>query len=501
MDVLIAEEGFHIPKPLKIVTGVCAFGSIFISALSIFLHFKNYRKPMDQRLIVRIQLLLPLFALSSWCGLVSNPLSSVLEPIEEIYEAFVIYTFFTLLTNILGGERDIIISTSGRPPKDHLWPLNYFCDKVDISDPYTFLSIKRGILQYTWLKPFLSLATVLMNITDTYQSNTIGLKSGYMWIGLIYNVSITISLYSLALFWYCLLEDLAPYRPFPKFICVKIIIFFSYWQGFLLSILVYIGIIPAAGSSGSNNIARAIQNSLMCIEMLGFAIGHWFAFSYQDYATTKLIGFARLPVYYAIRDAFGAVDLMIDFKSTFYGRSYGYRQFDSVDDVLAHPESRSRRARMQEGLRYRNGGRSKYWLPKSTIAQDPLFVTDGYYHVQSQLKRGSIVSSYGTISGDVSPASSSDGVQSPVLFDSHAEIPSELHFNEEELQQDDALYDQARKLKYGDYNYPVITVRESIPYRPMVYDQNRAEDVQHALAQQYDELAGPDDLSDDDFFA
>lgn len=436
---------------------------------------------MDQRLIVRIQLLLPLFALSSWFGLRSEVMSNILDPIREIYEAFVIYTFFTLLTNLLGGERDIIISTSGRAPKEHLLPVSWFVSsKVDISDPYVFLSIKRGILQYVWLKPILCLATIFLKFNLSFQSNKISLTSGYMWIGIIYNISISVSLYCLALFWYCLKDDLSPYRAIPKFLCIKAVIFFSYWQGFLLAIMVLAGIIP---DSGESTIARAIQNSLLCVEMLGFAIAHWIAFSYQDYATSALIGFSRLPFYMAIRDTFGIVDLVIDFQSTFYGSNYGYRQFDSVQALLDHPESSSRRARINAGLRYQNGGRSKYWLPQSTL--------NSARHEHEQLLHAQY-RSYGasTSNGEVS-IHSSDSDES-------------FNFNENSIPEprldpmDDQLFQQAKNLKYGDYNYPVITVRESIPYVTII-DQQKAHGIRTNLEEEYETFAGPSESDFDEF--
>lgn len=432
---------------------------------------------MDQRLIVRIQLLLPIYAISSWLGL-HHPhslISKMADPIREIYEAFVIYTFFTLLTNILGGERDIIISTSGRAPKEHLFPINYCAPKVDISDPYTFLGIKRGILQYTWLKPLLSLAGIVLGVFP--QSSTF-VKSAYLWVALIYNVSISISLYCLALFWYCLLDDLKPYRPLPKFLCIKIIIFFSYWQGFFLSIFVWLGLIPSNEDAGigANDLANAIQNGLMCLEMFGFAIGHWIAFSYQDYATTALIGFARLPAYYAIRDTFGCVDLVLDFKSTFWGKSYGYRQFDSIENVLEHPESASRRARLNAGLRYRNGGRSRYWLPQSSQKKNMSI------EQHQQLLYNNDQQTYGTTiepPSPIQPLQPNDPTSSAQPF-----------LSDQEFAQDETIYAHARKLRYGDYNYPVITVRESVPYRSII-DQQLASGVKTTLEQEYESFAPP----------
>ena len=106
--------------------------------------------------------------------------------------------------------------THGRAPTPHLWPLNLILPKVDISDPYTLLNIKRGILQYAWLKPVLAISTIAMKLGGVYQEGYVSLQSGYFWSGIIYNVSVTLSLYSLGMFWACMNQDLQPFRPVPK---------------------------------------------------------------------------------------------------------------------------------------------------------------------------------------------------------------------------------------------------------------------------------------------
>src|SRR5437016_5971783 len=154
----------------------------------------------------------------------------------------------------------------GRAPVNHLWPLNHVLSKVDISDPHTFLAIKRGILQYAWLKPILGFATIIMKATNTYQEGYFSLGSGYLWTGIAYNISVTVSLYSLGMFWVCMSKDLYPFRPVPKFLCIKLIIFASYWQGFFLSILVFAGAIPDnVEGYTADNLAAAIQDALICM--------------------------------------------------------------------------------------------------------------------------------------------------------------------------------------------------------------------------------------------
>lgn len=319
--------------------------------------------------------------------------------------------------------------THGRPPVQHTWPLNQCLPKVDISDPHTFLAIKRGILQYVWLKPLLTLITIIMKATGTYQEGYLGISSGYLWIGIVYNLSVTVSLYSLALFWVCLHEDLKPFRPVPKFLCVKLVIFASYWQGFFLSILQWLGAL-SNGPPGytPDNLAAAIQDSLICFEMPIFAVFHWYAFSWYDYADPK-ISAARMPVKYALRDAFGAKDLVQDSKETFKGSKYQYRKFDSGDNVIAHEESNSRVARVMDGMRYERGGKAKYWIPKpgQVSSRTPLL------HSPTSSRRESEQWSRSNSRGNAR--------QSYTDMD-------EIAIDEE----DERLFASARALEFGDWN-------------------------------------------------
>ncbi|KAA8573943.1 hypothetical protein EYC84_005486 [Monilinia fructicola] len=373
-----------------VVAGSAALLASLLSIVSVWLQTKNYRKPLLQRYVIRILLMVPIYSISSWTSLISRNAALFLDPIRDVYEAFTIYTFFQLLINFLGGERALIIMMHGREPVHHLWPLNHVFPKVDISDPHTFLAIKRGILQYAWLKPLLGLSAIIMKATGVYEEGTISLSSGYM------------------------------------------------WSGFLLSILVFLGAIPDnVEDYTADSLAAAIQDALICIEMPIFAIGHWYAFSWHDYADIT-ISAARMPVRYAIRDAFGIRDLIEDTKETFSGKKYEYRLFDSGDNVLAHEGSSSRVARMMEGMRYERGGKGKYWIPKPGEANSrtPLL--------------GNNVGSPGT----QSPAQARDGDSDYMGWGDGGVEQQGLDPEEE------GLYERARQLEFGDWNYHVITAHE-----------------------------------------
>jgi len=326
----------------------------------------------------------------------------------------------------------------GRQPKSHPWPLSHVLPKVDISDPHTFLTIKRGILQYAWLKPVLGIATIVMKATNTYREGYLGLTSGYLWSGIFYNLSVTLSLYSLAMFWACMSTDLKPFRPVPKFLCIKLIIFATYWQGIFLSILQAAGAIPNdVPGYTPDNLAAAIQDALICFEMPIFAIAHWYAFSWQDYADVT-ISAARMPVKYALRDAVGIRDLIEDTKETFRGEQYEYRFFDTGDNVLAHEGSDSRAARLLQGMRYERGGKGKYWIPRPNEinSRTPLL---GGHPQASGASNNTFYSKTGRPEDD-------DG--NPDVEDSNLDA------------EDERLFASAKVLEFGDWNVSPGPIRK-----------------------------------------
>jgi len=55
--------------------------------------------------------------------------------------------------------------------------------------------------------------------------------SAYLYIAIIYNISISLALYALLMFYCATKEQLQPFDPVLKFLTVKSVVFLSYWQG------------------------------------------------------------------------------------------------------------------------------------------------------------------------------------------------------------------------------------------------------------------------------
>ncbi|WFD30092.1 hypothetical protein MSPP1_001106 [Malassezia sp. CBS 17886] len=443
-------SGRSLPSELLLLCTCATIFTTVFSSYSVLQQLKHYYKPYLQRYVVRILIMPLLYAVTSTVSLFSLQLAEMIGLVRDLYEvrprnhasspsqAFVIYCFFNLLVEYLGGESEICAMLQGRPPTPQIFPFNLFFHSMDLSDPYTFLSVKRGIQQYVQLKPILAVATVLLKIAGHYQDGRLNVQNGYTWIALLYNISVFIAIYSLTMFWVCLHKELEPFRVPAKFLCVKGVVFFSFWQGLTISILVAAGIIRHIGSVVDDiYLSAALQDTLISLEMPIFAVASAHAFSHSDYVQPPSSMAGRLPFLDALQDSFGIGDVLADLAVTFRGTEYTYRSWEESDNVVHHSHAFQHRSRA--GLRYMDGGKKKYWLEQGP--NDPVAGGDrnspGYEHARLQ-SHATPSRSYGSTES-TSPAKEQDTV--------HFGSPSD---NEQDL------YSLSRKLPYGDYRYPCI---------------------------------------------
>jgi hypothetical protein len=70
--------------------------------------------------------------------------------------------------------------------------------------------------EYVQVKPFLAIASLALKASGKYKEGEFRADSGYLYVSVIYNASICLSLYCLAMFWLSINEDLRPFRSVVK---------------------------------------------------------------------------------------------------------------------------------------------------------------------------------------------------------------------------------------------------------------------------------------------
>ncbi|EEH59064.1 uncharacterized protein MICPUCDRAFT_15117, partial [Micromonas pusilla CCMP1545] len=275
-------------------TGFFAFVAVAMSVTQIIMHLHRYTQPAHQRFIIRVIFMVPTYALCSWFSLVDRDASLYLETFRDCYESWVVYNFLSLCLAYVGGPGNVVNRLGGKEIVPSWWHATCCLPRMHVDGPY-IRACKRGALQFVFLKPILAMLTLILTWCGVYGDQEIKGDKAYPYIAFVYNLSYTVALYSLLLFYLGAHELLQPYKPLLKFVLVKAVIFLTFWQSILCAILVSDGVLKD-GKDG-----RALQNVLICVEMIIAAPMMLFAFPSTPYAdSSKMHGISLKNIGHAI---------------------------------------------------------------------------------------------------------------------------------------------------------------------------------------------------------
>jgi len=133
----------------------------------------------------------------------------------------------------------------------------------------------------------MSATAVTLQVFDLYHEGSFLPTHGYLYCTIIVNSSVTLSMYCLVLFYLVTKKELKPHHPIGKFACIKAILFFSFWQSVVIGILTFFNVIPPIGEWAQHEVATALNDFIICIEMFILAVVHPFVFPYQEYMANE----------------------------------------------------------------------------------------------------------------------------------------------------------------------------------------------------------------------
>lgn len=315
------------------ISGTFALVAVILSGWQIWTHLIYNPSPKIRRSIVRILMMVPIYSMTSWLALVLNQQKLLFETVRDCYEAFVLYSFYEFLVEYLGGKAVLANTLRSKPQVPHQRPCR--CCLTEWRMGSHFLqSCSIGILQYIPIKVLMSGLTFLTSWFGLYgeEGDFTNPWRAYPYIVLVLNVSQGWALYCLVLFFLGTKLELAPIKPWPKFVAIKAIIFFTYWQSVIIALLQVANVITSDWAIGcpacwsAAKIASALNDFITCIEMLLFAIAHHYAFSIDDFlhlapgsdhngrpSTTMDV---KAPLLANLMDAMNVTDVSHDLKTS-----------------------------------------------------------------------------------------------------------------------------------------------------------------------------------------
>ncbi|ALC44091.1 CG12004 [Drosophila busckii] len=328
-------------KTAQVLAGVFVLASLFVTCQQIYQHLRWYTNPQEQRWIVRILFIVPIYATYSWISLLffnSDNVYIYFFTVRDCYEALVIYNFLSLCYEYLGGEGNIMSEIRGKPIKTSC--LYGTCCLKGKTYTIGFLRFcKQATLQFCLVKPLVAFIIIFLQAFGHYHDGDWSADGGYIYITIIYNISVSLALYGLYLFYFATRDLLTPFEPVLKFCTIKSVIFLSFWQGVSLAILekaqVISPIVDSAGTvTSAGTVSAGYQNFFICIEMLFAAIALRYAFPYQVYARSCIAeGHGRSVTMQSIssslKETMNPKDIMTDAIHNFHPQYQQYTQYSS----------------------------------------------------------------------------------------------------------------------------------------------------------------------------
>ncbi|KAF7386431.1 hypothetical protein HZH68_013563 [Vespula germanica] len=288
VPVLIANSiktDFNKQDQGALVGGAFVLLALPIAFYEIVQHMIYYTQPRLQKYIIRILWMVPIYAVNAWLGLVYPEGSIYVDSLRECYEAYVIYNFMMYLLAYLNADHQLEHRLEMSPQVHHMFPL---CCLPDWEMGREFVHMcKHGILQYTAVRPISTLVSFICELNGVYGEGEFRADVAFPYMIALNNLSQFIAMYCLVLFYRANSEALKPMKPIGKFLCIKAVVFFSFFQGVIIALLVYFDVISSIFKTENTHIIRNISSKLqdffICIEMFLAAVAHHYSFTYKPF--------------------------------------------------------------------------------------------------------------------------------------------------------------------------------------------------------------------------
>eukprot|EP00935_MAST-01C_sp_MAST-1C-sp1_P001482 g1482.t1 len=320
-------------KSLKERGEKIAFASVAAACSISFVHVAlllcDKSQPQFRKYFIRIVLMVPLYAVDAFYALKRPHLSLIYGLGRAAYEAFVLYSFVMFLLTAVGGPSKLARTLRRQQLEAQREAAATCKDGGDVgrgrgSSARFVRCTLLGTLQYVPAMGFVIFLSFGSNEAGQFKEGSFDVHNVWVWCSLVQGVSQTWALTCLVLFYKAVKTMLVGHRPLLKFVCIKLIVFFTWYQSFVIYLiksldshfleryhvsvhnvservqtstvksfcLPFIGCLSHEAVSSTEvvevdawkrqsvrtEIGEDLGNFLICVEMLAFALLHCVAF-------------------------------------------------------------------------------------------------------------------------------------------------------------------------------------------------------------------------------
>ncbi|BGP30803.1 hypothetical protein JCM10296v2_002560 [Rhodotorula toruloides] len=294
-----------------LIAGVTAAVSTVITFYNVWLHARNYYKPKEQRQVIRILFMPAVYAVVSFFSYRYFRAYTYYSVSVVAYESLVLAAFLMLLLQYIGQSTDEQKAILRDKEKRKI-PIPFCCIRFRPSKPYFLHALKWSVLQYSLLRPTISIISIITEAFDKLCLNQYSVYFAAVYLDAIDFVSISVALYGLIVFYALVKERLAGKRPLAKFLSIKIVVMLLFYQSFVFSILQSHGVIEGTEYWTSTNVADGLAALCVCCEMVIMSLVFGWAFTYKEYAPLRPEGAPHTSVFRSLVHSFNYYDFLVE---------------------------------------------------------------------------------------------------------------------------------------------------------------------------------------------
>ncbi|PCH39036.1 DUF300-domain-containing protein [Wolfiporia cocos MD-104 SS10] len=328
-----------------LIGGVCAAVTVAITMINVLQHARHYNNPAEQRQILRVLYMPAVYAVISFFSYRFFRSYTYYSFIESAYESVTLSAFLLLLIEYVAATAagHNVDNAIARKDKTKL-PLPFCCLRYRPTKAYFMYTLKWSVLQYVIIRPVLSIVGIICQAKGVLcESGPWSFKTANAYIEVIDGISITFALYGLIIFYGLTKDELKGKRPLAKFLSIKLIVMFTFYQGLVFDALEG-RVIHATEYWTETNIADGLNALATCIEMVCFSAFMVYSFSVKDY---KIPGSPTTRIGQPLLDSINYSDFAIEIAGSLkffidYMRGRPYTRRPRVTTVDADGKTRPR---------------------------------------------------------------------------------------------------------------------------------------------------------------